>query len=397
MRDSDARPAQPDAPIRLLLVTDTALLGTGGSERFLRNLVARLPRERYRITLAQLGRPPTGGDRSRGDDLPKDMRTLFLPVDAVYGAKGWRAYRALRRLVAHEGFDVIQSQHEKSDVLAALLPRGAAGAVRISNRRDTGFSKSWRVRALLRRLDGRFDRIVAPADAILDRVAADEGVPRERMQRICNGVDAERFAPADAALRTALRERLGFGEREFVLGCVSRLTPVKRHAALIDAFAQLHARMPQARLVLVGDGPLRADIGSRIAAAGVGDAVRLLGDLADVADVLPALDACALVSETEGMSNAILEAMACGLPVVATAVGGNPELVAHEQTGLLVTLGDGDALAAALARLAGDPAFARECGRRARARVLADFSIDAMAEAFQVLHRTLLAQARRGR
>jgi len=397
MRKAEAAPAQPDTRTRLLLLTDTALLGTGGSERFLLNLISRLPRDRYRITLVQLCDAPLESETPRGGALPEWIRVVFLPVDAVYGINGWRAYRALRRLAAREAFDVIQSQHEKSDVLNALLPRGRAGAVRISNRRDTGFTKSWRVRALLRRLDGRFDRIVAPADAILECVTADEGVPRERMQRICNGVDAAHFSPVDASTRARLRERLGFGEREFVVGCVSRMTPVKRHHALVDAFARLHARIPEARLVLVGDGPLRSRIETRIADAGLGGAVRLLGDLADVADVLPALDACALVSETEGMSNAILEAMSCGLPVVATAVGGNPELVAHERTGLLVPLGDGDALVAALLRLAHDPAFARECGRRARERVLAEFSIEVMAETFQTLHRTLIAQVRRGR
>ncbi len=394
MSEVDAPAARTGDPVRLLLLTDTALLGTGGSERFLRNLIARLPRESYRITLAQLCEPPRESETPRGDVLPQGIDALFLPVDAVYGRNGWRAYRALRRLVAREAFDVIQSQHEKSDVLNALLPRGRAHAVRISNRRDTGFMKSWRVRALLRRLDGRFDRIVAPADAILDRVAADEGVPRARMQCIRNGVDTARFVPADAALRAHLRERLGFGAGDFVVGCVSRLTPVKRHAALVDAFARLHAAVPQARLVLVGDGPERGNIEARIAAAGINGAVRLLGDLADVADVLPALDACALVSETEGMSNAILEAMACGLPVVATAVGGNPELVAHEHTGLLVPLGDADALVDALSRLAREPDFARACGARARERILADFSIDRMAEAFQALHRSLLGRAR---
>jgi len=397
MHETGNATAQRDARTRLLLLTDTALLGTGGSERFLINLVWRLPRDRYQITLAQLCDTPPGNQTPRNNVLPEWIRSIVLPVDAIYGSHGWRAYAALRRLVADEAFDVIQSQHEKSDVLNALLPRGRARAVRISNRRDTGFNKSWRVRALLRRLDGRFDRIVAPAAAILERVAIDEGVPRDRMQCICNGVDADRFVPVDAPARQRLRERLGLGDGEFAIGCVSRMTSVKRHGALVEAFARVHAQMPQARLILVGDGPMRARIEAQIAACGVAGAVRLLGDLADVVDVLPALDACALVSETEGMSNAILEAMSCGLPVVATAVGGNPELVAHERTGLLVPLGDADALVTALLRLARQPDFARDCGRRARQRVLADFSIDAMVDAFQALHGSLIAQARRGR
>jgi glycosyltransferase involved in cell wall biosynthesis len=280
---------------------------------------------------------------------------------------------------------VIQSQHENSDIFNALLPRGPLRAIRISNRRDTGFLKSPRLRLASRLLNRRFDRIIAPTTAVLDAVAVTERTSRRRMLCIPNGVDALRFQPGDALARQRVRTDLGLPADALLVGCVADLFAVKRHVDLIDAFARARAVHPRAHLLLIGDGPLRGMIEARVHDRRVADAVHLLGSRKDIDAILPAFDLFALVSDTEGLSNAILEAQACGLPVVATAVGGNPDLV-DEACGILVAARDPEAQGKAIAALLNDPARRERMGTAARNRVVRAYSLDAMMQAYAALY-----------
>ena len=252
-----------------------------------------------------------------------------------------------------------------------------------------GFQKSARVSAVFRKLNRRFDRIVAPSQSIVDKLVADENADGTRCRTIPNGVDTNVFRPADTGRRRALRAELGFADSDVLIGIVASFTPVKRHVDLLDAFAQVKAAHPTARLVLIGDGPLRDAVVSQIAHLGLGTNVTLLGPRADVDRILPALDVFVLSSNTEGLSNAILEAQACGLPVVATAVGGNPDLVRAGETGWLVPPESPAELARALNEAIAQPQTAREFGANARTRVVREHSVDAMALAYENLYREL--------
>lgn len=377
------------APLRLLLLTDTSVHSAGGSERFLRNLVSRLPADRYRITLMQLAQSKNDVSDERSLSDLGHVQLHRLPIGAVYGPRGWRALRVLSRLLRRQRFDIVQSQHEKSDVINALLPR-IPGTVHISNRRDMGFNKSSRLRLLFRVLNYRYDCVVAPAQPILSGLADSEDLALRRMLWIPNGVDTERFRPHPQAARSERRRALGLDDAAVVFGCVASLSPVKRHVDLIDAFAKVRERVPQAHLLLIGQGPLRSEVAAQIAALGLEGAVHLLGDLADVETILSALDVAVLASSTEGMSNALLEAMACGLPVVATAVGGNLQLVQPDVNGLLVPSYDPPALASAMLALAEAPELRKRMGAAARARIERDFSLAGMADSFDRMYRRLL-------
>lgn len=382
-----------DRRIRLLLITDTPVLAPGGSERFLQNLATRLPRDAYRITLVQLHEQKMPGNHGHELLTQPHLRMLSLPVHAVYDRSGLAAWRELRAMLKREHFDVVQSQHEKADVLNALLPR-VPGTVYISNRRDMGFKKSPRLQQLFRWLNRRYHAVVAPARQILTGLADGERLDPLLMNWIPNGVDTRRYAPATPQQRSDARRVLGLDDDAIVFGCVARMTPVKRHIDLLDAFARVRNTIPQARLLLVGDGPGLPEVQARIDALKLHDAVSLLSFRDDVADLLPAMDALVLCSSSEGMSNAILEAMACGLPVVATAVGGNLHLVQHERSGLLVPPMDPATLAASLEWLARSPHARRRMGQAARQRIEREFSLDGMVNAFDQLYRRLLAGAR---
>ena len=364
--------------LRVLIITDTAILTSGGSERFLRNLLERLPAELFKVDVLQLAEPP---EDAFGTLNAPHVTLAHEPI----GESRIRLLAAMFRawgLVRRNHYDIVHSQHESADLINALLPGDAR---RLSSRRDMGFLKSGRIRSLMRWLDRRFDRIVAPSQAILDALP-----PNRDSGLVCipNGVDTRRYAPVDAPRRARMRESLGYAANELLIGCVANFNPVKRHADLIDAFARVYAGLPQARLLLVGDGRLCGAIETRITALGLSGAVRLLGARLDVADILPALDVFALASETEGMSNAILEAQACGLPVVATRVGGNPELV-DADCGVLVEPLNPPALAQALVELLPDAARRVRLGSAARARVCARHSLQGMTDAYFALYREL--------
>ena len=376
-----------DDVLRLLVLTDTAILTAGGSERFLRNLLTRLPADRYVIDVLQLTDEPNEASRvARLDNAA--VKLTYHPIGAVYGLRGWSAWRRVRARVRRGDYHIVQSQHEKSDLINALLPR-RNGLRTISNRRDMGFQKSARVSALFRKLNNRFDRIVAPSQSILDKLVAEENADAKRCHAIPNGVDTTLFRPADADQRRAMRAALGFTNDEVLFGCVASFSPVKRHVDLLTAFADVVRAHPNARLLLVGKGPLRGDVETQIAALKLSAHVSLLGARADIDRILPALDAFVLASNTEGLSNAILEAQACGLPVVATAVGGNPDLVHAGNTGWLVPAETPAALARALREVIDHPQTARDFGANARAHVEREHSIDAMAAAYERLYREL--------
>ncbi|HXG05457.1 MAG TPA: TIGR03088 family PEP-CTERM/XrtA system glycosyltransferase, partial [Candidatus Binatia bacterium] len=212
------------------------------------------------------------------------------------------------------------------------------------------------------------------------------GIPGERVTTIHNGVDTHRFAEGD---REGAREALGLPAGAPVVGTVGRLDPVKDHARLVAAFRAVVAERPDALLLIVGDGPLRDDLQQAVAAAGLERSVRLLGERDDIPRVLAALDVFTLPSLAEGISNTILEAMATGLPVVATNVGGNPELVEDGVTGRLVEPRRTEALAAALLGYVNDPVLARLHGKAGRQRCVTEFSLDRMAARYLALYRRL--------
>ena len=218
----------------------------------------------------------------------------------------------------------------------------------------------------------------------------DVRVPARKVRTIYNGVDTDRFAPGEReAARRALDIPAGWG----VVGTVGRLDPVKDQAGLIRAFAVASAQRPSV-LLIVGDGPLRAELDALGRGLGLADRVRLLGDRQDVAQILRALDCFVLPSVGEGISNAILEAMATALPVVATRVGGNVELVEDGETGLLVEVGQPEALVRALECYLGDSGIARKHGAAARVRVEREFGLARMLTGYGDLYRSLVGGLR---
>jgi sugar transferase (PEP-CTERM/EpsH1 system associated) len=222
----------------------------------------------------------------------------------------------------------------------------------------------------------------------LDRwLREDVRVPRAKVSTIPNGVDLSRFAQVG---RPEAREAMGLASEAPVICTVGRLDPVKDQAGLIRAFAGLLPAHPEAVLLIAGDGPCREDLTRVIAELGVADRVRLLGECRNVPEVLAAADVFVLPSIAEGMSNTLLEAMAAGLPVVATRVGGNPEMVEDGVTGRLVPIRDPGTLREALTAYVDDPHLRAVHGKASRQRAVECFSLERMCRDYVDLYRRLL-------
>jgi glycosyltransferase involved in cell wall biosynthesis len=294
------------------------------------------------------------------------------------------AARRLREL----GADVVHGYQWRPALVGALAGRAAGVPLVLAGKRSlTGPTVSERLawRAIARLCD----TVLVNADAL--RTQGEGLGMRTRWVVLRNGVDVDRYATGET--QRAARARLGLDPRRAVIGTIGRLEPRKGHDVLLAAMRLVagatNGTCPQ--VLLVGDGPLREALERRTDELGLGHVVRFTGNLSDVRPALAAMDMFVLSSHEEGMSNALLEAMAAGRPVIATAAGGTSEIVASERTGLLVPVADAGALAAAVQRLLADPGMAERLGGAARAFVTRELSARARVAELERLYETRLA------
>jgi sugar transferase (PEP-CTERM/EpsH1 system associated) len=378
---------EADVPVRVLQVVHG--LPRGGLENGVVNLLNGLPRAELQQRVACLDSRGEMADRVAPqvpiDVLDRRRHDLALPLRLA------RVMREFRPHVVH-----CRNWNTWADTLAAHRLARCGGTLVWSFH---GFADGhWfprRRRIASRALSLATDRLFAVCRDAAQRFAALTGIPPERFDVLYNGVDCRRFAPCEQ--RAGLRRALGFADDELVLLTVASLTPVKGHVRLLEAAARvLGGTRRRLRFLWLGEGAERGRLEARIRSLGLGGQVQLPGGSDRVPQHLAAADLFVLPSELEGMSNAILEAMASGLPVVAQAVGGNPELVDHEHSGLLCPAGDTDALAAAIGRLVRNDAERRAMGAAARWRAEQIFSLEAMLVRYADFYRHAAPAAPRG-
>jgi glycosyltransferase involved in cell wall biosynthesis len=212
-------------------------------------------------------------------------------------------------------------------------------------------------------------------------------VSSARADTVLNGVPVEQFEHTES-LRQDARTKLGIPANALVIGCVGRLVALKNHQILLDQIPALAGRHPNLQVVLAGDGPLLENLRAQVAGLGVVDRVNFLGPVNNIAALLPAFDIFALPSKTEGLSIALLEACAAGLAVVATRVGGNPEIVIDGVTGRLVEVDNAQELARALDQMLSQPAVRQKLGSAASEWVRKHASMEALQTAYDVFYNT---------
>lgn len=361
-------------------------LTIGGLENGVVNLINTMSRHRYRHAIICLEDSTDFRERIQPDDV--EVREMNKSQCSRFGL-----YRRLFGAIRELSPAIVHTRN--LGALDALPPAWLAGVpARVHGEHGWNIDdlsgenvRHRRLRSLYRPL---VDHYVSVSEHLACYLRETIGVPNERVTQIYNGVDSHRFRPGEAGLPHG-----DFGDpRNVVIGTVGQLRPEKNQGMLVDAFARLVAQGHEAagrlRLVVVGNGPEENDLERRVAEAGIADRVWLAGARNDIPELLRALDLFALPSKTEGISNTILEAMATGLPVVATDVGGNAELIVDGATGTLVPADDPDAMADALWRYARDPQRRSEHGSAARRRVLERFSLETMVDAYTRVYDALL-------
>ena len=379
---------RPPAP---LIVHVVYAFSVGGLENGLVNLLNRMPSQRWRHAVVSLtrisGRFAERVQRSDVEFIELEKRPGHLVRDYP------RLYRLFRRLQPA----VVHTRNLAA--LEAAVPAWAAGVpVRIHgehgwNREDPqGMRRRYQyVRRLYRPFVSRYVALSRHLEEYLERQV---GISPHRISQIYNGVDTERFRPAEG--RRPIDGCPFADPADFVVGWIGRMDPVKDLPTLLQAFARARRRAgvsARLRLALVGDGPARASVEQLVEALGLREQVWLAGERPDIAEVMRGLDCFALSSLGEGISNTLLEAMATRLPIVATRVGGNSELIESGMTGLLVPPDNVEALADALLAQFGDRAHARRQAKAARRAAEARFSLARMVGDYCGLYENALARA----
>jgi sugar transferase (PEP-CTERM/EpsH1 system associated) len=356
-------------------------LDIGGLETLLVDAINRMPAHQYRHAVICLTDYTEFAQRITRPGV--ELYALHKPPGLELGThkRLFKLLRTMRPDVLHT-YNLGTIEYHATALLAGVPVR-----VHAEHGRDASDPHGVnRKHNLLRRLlVPAIDRYVPVSRDLARWLRGTVGIPQSKIELIDNGVDTERFRPATEAADEAWN-----APNAFVIGSVGRLQDVKDQATLIDAFARLASMLPEQRdrlrLVLVGDGPLRARLAQQIADAGLQDCAWLPGARSDVAPVMRSFSLFALSSIAEGTPVTMLEAMASGLPVVSTAVGGIPDLVQDGASGALVPPGDPQRLAEALATYVLDAERTRSHGTAGRARIEQQYSVSAMLAHYVALY-----------
>jgi glycosyltransferase involved in cell wall biosynthesis len=373
--------------IRVLTLIDV-LSGAGGAERIAVEVAKRLDPARFQRTVCATRWDPgldstRRGAAERESLLQAGVEFIGLDRRRKLAPASWQR---LRRELRDRRIDVLHAHKFGANLWGTVLGRLAGVPVVVAHEHGSPSQGSPARRLLDRRLIGRFaDAVVAVSSEDRRRMIEVERIPAAKVRLIPNGIPP----PAAPSRPGGVRAELGLGASGPVIGTVASLRPEKGLDLLLRAAALLRPSFPELAVVIAGDrdpGPLRA------LAAGLGleDAVRFLGLRGDVADVLAALDVAVNCSHREGRSLSVMEYMQVGLPVVATRVGGTPELIEDGVSGLLVEPNDADALAGAIGALLGDRDHAAQIGRAASERSRS-FGIGTMVATVEALYEELLA------
>jgi glycosyltransferase involved in cell wall biosynthesis len=354
--------------------------GFAGGETQVMGLTCELLRMGHR---AELACDPAGRlfERASADGIRCHPLRLRNSIDVVGAMR-------LRRILSREHYDVVHFHTSRAHSVAPFA-RGLAGAMVVTRRMDYRPNRLFAPYLYLRAVDG----VAAISSGVADAMA-DAGVSRDRINIISSGVDCDYFRPPSAVERDDARRALGIESTTAAIGTVGALETRKGHPYLLEAIAEI--RSPSIVCLIAGDGSMRAEFENHAARLGISAKVRFLGRIEPSRALLWALDMFVFPSLREGLGVAAIEAAACGLPTVASKVGGLGEVVGDGESGILVPPGHSAELANAISRLAGSAAERAAMGMAARERAVNRFTMRAMAEQTLALYRACL-KARKDR
>ena len=365
----------------ILLLTDI-FGGFGGSERNISQLLAGIDKDRFELYVACL----------TSIKLAENVRDPSAPIidlhgDGIYTLGGLKNLALLRRLVHEKKISLILTYHESSDFYGLALSHLCRIPV-ICSRRDMGF-KTRRRHRLAYRLVGRyFNSVIAVSDAVKKEVVKRHWFPENRIVTIYNAISANEYGKTNDGI--AIRAKMGINPNRPIVGVVANIRRVKGHQYFVQAASIIHKRHPEVEFLVIGydmikDGYSIPQLKQHGEQVGISQNLHFIGGRTKIASLVSLFDVAVLPSLSEGFSNVILEYMASSKPVVATNVGGNPEIVVHGETGLLVPPADSDALASAILSILEDKDMESKFGMAGRKRVEERFNLDVMLRNYENL------------
>jgi glycosyltransferase involved in cell wall biosynthesis len=370
-----------DRRLRVLSVLDSPT-DQGGAERFALGLVSHLPRDRFEPWVCSTRFATPEASESLADAGVSHIslrRTGKLDIHRLGG---------LALLLKFGRFDVIHAHMFGSNVWGTVMGKLCSVPVIIAHEHNWSYSGELMRRTIDRHVIARYaTRFVAVSESNRTRMIELEGIPAEKILVLPTA-----YIPHRVTEPTDIRAELGLAPDARIIGVVATLRVEKALEVMISAVTEVIQRFPDAHLVIAGDGPQRESLEAQVTSMGLTGHVHFLGERRDVTPLLQTVDVGALSSDWEGMPLFVLECMATGTPVVATNVGGLPEIVENDRTGLLVPPRDPAALAAGISALLADPERGRLLAATAAER-LADFTIDTVALRFADLYEQLVSDA----
>ena len=378
-------PSSPVGRVPVVFVIDN--MRFGGTELNAVRTAALLDRERYDLRVVCLSGDGPLSERYRAMGIPIET----LPMKSLYGTSmlvsGYRFVRYLRR----ERVQIVHAHDMYTNVFVMPWARLARTRVVIASRRWWHSLPNSKLRYANIAAFRAADAVLANSPQVARSVEEADGVRPERIHVISNFVDDDAFAPLPAAERHAQLAAWGIPEGAIVVGCVARLVSVKDHATLLRAFGAVKVRVPHAHLLLIGDGDTRSALESEAQALGIASSVTFAGELRSGQNHHRLFDLSVLCSLSEGFPNSLVEAMAAGVPIVATRVGGNVDAVVDGENGLLVEVGDAEGMSRAIGGLLEDGALRHAMGAAGRARAHERYRAAAAIASLDSMYQRLLS------
>jgi L-malate glycosyltransferase len=380
--------ARTQRPRRLFFLLDSFMIG--GTETQAVELARRLDPGRYQVTLGCLRREGPLLQRLAGTAVNIVEVSIGRGIDSPSGMLG---VLQLACLLRKQRIEILHAHDLWSNLVGMAAAMLARVPVTITSQRDLSHDAWYGTyrRRVLRYFQGRSSMVLTNANAIRDGLIAKDGIPAETVCVIYNGVDLEGFQNARSNRESMFPGSAG---KKLVVMVGNMISSVKGHPVLIAAASEIVQLHPETQFVLVGEGPRRSEFEAQVGAAGLKQNFLFLGRRSDVPQILACCDIAVLPSLAEGLPNAVLEYLAAGLPVVASALGGNLEVIKDGVSGLLVRSQDPHALGEALDRLLSDDQMASRLAQAGRERVAESFSFEHLVAEMDKLYSRLLAAAK---
>jgi glycosyltransferase involved in cell wall biosynthesis len=379
-----ARPDHPSGTINVLYVVDQLSALGGGERAMIRIIEAHSTRFRCRVLTF------------REDVHPEVKKRLSIPIHVIplvrtHSVEGLLAARALRKLILSERIDIVHTFFETSDLFAGLVAKLAGVKVLISSRRDMGLLRSRKHQAAYRLMGPAFTRVLAVSEAVRKQVLAVDRLAPSQVTTLYTGISPQRQHPV--AIDVDIRRKIGIPAGAPVVLNVANILPWKGHCDFLRAAALVHQKIPDAHFVVAGSSngaELFATLLLLRESLGMGHCFHFLGEVDYVSSLYRTASVFCLLSQTEGLPNVVLEAMAAGLPVVATNTGGTGEVVVDAKTGFLTEVGQPNEAAEFISTLLLSPDLARNMSQSARDRIKSVFSMDRMMSTLEGIYESSL-------